>query len=83
MKKKKKNKKTWQEVKNRLRDNLSCSTLSSRKDGINNILTAVKRYDEILDNSYGQVLDNKKTSKNAWLEAKSRAKKLIKKYNLY
>ena len=79
----KKNKKTWQQMKDRLSDNLSCLTLLSRKDGINNILTAVKRYDEILDNSYGQVLDNKKTSKNAWREAKSRAKKLIKKYNLY
>ena len=76
-------KQTWQQMKYRLSDNLSCLTLLSRKDGINNILTAVKRYDEILDNSYGQVLDNKKTSKNAWREAKSRAKKLIKKYNLY
>ena len=52
--------------------------MSVKKNGKNNILTAVNIYDEILGNSYEYVLDNKRINKKEWYYAKLKAKNISK-----
>ena len=47
-----------------------------KKNGENNILSAVNIYDEILGDSYGYVLSNKEMQKKEWTRAKKRAKNI-------
>ncbi|WP_193221949.1 glycosyltransferase family 2 protein [Amylibacter sp. SFDW26] len=73
----KKTKKTWGDIKARLKLNLSTFSLSAEKDGENTILSAVRLYDEILGDGYEHVLNNPKTYKTEWRKAKARYKKAL------
>ena len=71
-----KNKKTVKEILHRIKTIMSSFIIVVKKDGENNILSAVNIYDEILGDSYGYVLDNKEMQKKEWTRAKKRAKKI-------
>ena len=55
---------------------MSSFSMVVKKNGENNILSAVNIYDEILGNSYEHVLNNKDMQKKEWFKAKKRAKKI-------
>ena len=72
------NKKTLKEILGRIKTIISSFSMSVKKNGKNNILTAVNIYDEILGNSYEYVLDNKRINKKEWYYAKLKAKNISK-----
>ena len=71
-----KNKKTVKEILHRIKTTMSSFLIVVKKNGENNILSAVNIYDEILGDSYGYVLSNKETQKKEWTRAKKRAKNI-------
>jgi len=71
-----KNKKTIKEILQRIKTIMSSFLMVVKKNGENNILSAVNIYDEILGDSYEHVLNNKEMQKKEWSRAKKRAKNI-------